>query len=63
MKFWSGLNMIDLKILNIWPREVLELLIKQIGKMAGYIYYLDSKNNQWRREKYCTEYPNIIQLL
>ena len=26
--------MIDLKMLNIWPREVLELLIKQFGKMV-----------------------------
>ena len=28
--------MIDLKILNIWPKEVLELLIKQLGKMDMY---------------------------
>ena len=28
--------MIDLKILNIWPKEVLELLIKQLGKMDLY---------------------------
>ena len=29
--------MIDLKTLNIWPREVLELLIKQFGKMVLFI--------------------------
>src|ERR1700722_12978083 len=28
--------MIDLKILNIWPKEVLELLIKQLGQMDLY---------------------------
>src|SRR2546421_338924 len=33
MKFWSGLIMIDLKMLNIWPR----VFIKQIGKMGIYI--------------------------
>ena len=35
-KLLSGLNMIDLKMLNIWPKEVLELLIKQFGKMDSY---------------------------
>ena len=29
--------MIDLKMLNIWPKEVLELLIKQFGKMDTYV--------------------------
>jgi hypothetical protein len=28
-------NMIDLKMLNIWPKEDLELFIKQFGKMDG----------------------------
>src|SRR5581483_10747047 len=32
-KFQSGLSMIDLKILNIWLKEDLELFIRQFGKM------------------------------
>ncbi|POG71490.1 hypothetical protein GLOIN_2v1604778 [Rhizophagus irregularis DAOM 181602=DAOM 197198] len=33
IKLWNGLNMINLKMLNIWQREGLELFLKQFGKM------------------------------
>src|SRR2546430_16636399 len=37
MNFWSGLNMIGLKMSNIWPRVDLERFIKHFGKMDLYI--------------------------
>ena len=42
--------MIDLKMLNIWPKEDLEPLIKQFWK-DGDICDYDSENNQWKRDK------------
>src|SRR2546423_447982 len=33
LKFWSGLIMIGLKMLNIWPMVILELFTKPFGKM------------------------------
>ena len=32
-KLQNGLSMIDLKMLNIWPKGDLELFLKQFGKM------------------------------
>src|SRR2546421_10024699 len=34
---WNGSIMIDLKMLNIWPKVNLKLLIKQFGKMDIYL--------------------------
>jgi hypothetical protein len=48
----SGLNIIDLKMLNIWPKEDLELFMnyEAIWK-DGFISEWDYENNQWIRNK------------
>ncbi|GBC45467.2 kinase-like domain-containing protein [Rhizophagus irregularis DAOM 181602=DAOM 197198] len=48
-------------MLHIWPKEDLELFIKQFGK---YIYKWDFENNKWIRSKnWVEDYENFPVVL